>query len=304
MKVALDPYMLRGLPLRAMLRQVAELGFGHIELSPRPDFLPFYLHPRASRARIDELNAARRETGVAVSAILIGDYQWANEDEDQRVAAVRYWRRAIEISAAIDCRIMAAELGGRPEIPRVGEAAFWRSLEELLPLFERERITLTLEAHPYNFIEDNTAAVDLIHGIDSPWVRYLYCAPHTFYLGTDLAAMLRYAAPVLAHVHVADTFNPRGSSGARYIVNPHGSNARIHQHLNIGEGEVDWDAFFATLAEVGFDGLLTSSVFAWEERAIESSTLMRDRIGEYIARYFPPAPGVTRSGRRTLPLTK
>lgn len=46
---------------------------------------------------------------------------------------------------------------------------------------------------------------------------------------------------------------------------------RIHQHLDIGQGEVDWDTFFGTLKEVGFNGVMTVCVFAWEERAAESS---------------------------------
>ena len=91
---------------------------------------------------------------------------------------------------------------------------------------------------------------------------------------------------VLAHVHVADTFNHKGSSGARYIVNPPGSAARVHQHLNIGEGEVPWDTFFEALAKTGFDGIVTSCVFAWEEKAEDSSRFMRREIQRYIDKYW------------------
>ena len=59
------------------------------------------------------------------------------------------------------------------------------------------------------------------------------------------------------------------SSGLRYICNPPGAKVTIHQHLDIGQGEVNWDQFFSALAEVGFDGIATSCVFAWEERAAE-----------------------------------
>ena len=128
------------------------------------------------------------------------------------------------------------------------------------------------------FIERNEPAVDLVRGIDRPWVGYLFCAPHTFHLGGDIGAMIRYAAPVLRHVHVADVFDHRASSGLRYIVNPPGSPARVHQHLDIGQGEVDWDAFFAALQAVGFDGILTTCVFAWEERAIDSARVNLERI--------------------------
>ena len=77
----------------------------------------------------------------------------------------------------------------------------------------------------------------------------------------------------------------RGSSGLRYIVNPPGSTARVHQHLNAGEGEVDVDGIFAALGEVGFDGALCASVFAWEEKREESSRFMRRRIQELVDRW-------------------
>ncbi len=51
MKIALDPYMFRRVPLTDLPGLVADLGYQYIELSPREDFLPFFVHPRAARAR-------------------------------------------------------------------------------------------------------------------------------------------------------------------------------------------------------------------------------------------------------------
>jgi myo-inositol catabolism protein IolH len=287
MKIALDPYMLRDRPFAEVCRIAADIGYDSIELSPRPDFIPFFTHPRADRARVDEFRAALRDSGLGLASIL-PLYRWASPDEDERQAAVRYWKRAIELAVAVGCSVMNSEFNGRPEQAARSEAQFWRSMEELLPLFEREGIQLNLEAHPDDFIERNTEAVDLVRAIDSPLVRYVYCAPHTFHLGDDIGAMIDYAAPVLAQVHIADVLNHRASSGLRYIVNPPGSTARVHQHLDIGQGEVDFDACFDALRRVGFDGILTACVFAWEERAVESSRFMFERIRAYLDR---PAPG-------------
>jgi myo-inositol catabolism protein IolH len=82
-----------------------------------------------------------------------------------------------------------------------------------------------------------------------------------------------------------DSFDHRASSGLRYIVNPPGSPARVHQHLDIGQGEVDWDTFFRTLAATEFDGIATVCVFAWEERARESSARNLEQIHHYLAKY-------------------
>ena len=159
-------------------------------------------------------------------------------------------------------------------------------MEELTPIFEREGINLHIEPHPEDFVETLHPAVDMVRMIGSKNVKFLYCAPHTFYFGDDMAKMIRDAAPVLAHVHVADTYNHKASSGLRYICNPPGAQVTVHQHMDIGQGEIDWDVFFSSLAEVGFDGVVTSCVFAWEERADQSGRFMREEIRRYVDKYW------------------
>lgn len=287
MKIALDPYMFRALPMTEMVRTVAELGYSHIELSPRPEFMPFFVHPRADDGKVAELKKVLRDHSVTLSSVL-PLYKWSSPDETERQAAVRYWKRMITITVELGCELMNSEFNGRPDRAAESEAAFWRSLEELLPIFEREGIALNLEAHPDDFCEVNEPAVDLVRAINKPWVNYLYCAPHTFHLsgvdpGADIASMLRYAGDKLSHLHIADTFNHKGSSGLRYILNPPGTPARVHQHLDIGQGEVDWASFFQTLRDIRFDGVATVCVFAWEERARESSAFMLERVTKELA---------------------
>jgi myo-inositol catabolism protein IolH len=283
-KIALDPYMLRGVPLLELPRAVAELGYRHIELSPRDDFLPFFLHPRASSADVAAFKRELAAADVSVASVL-PLYKWSGPDEDERQAAVRYWKRAIEITSDLGVDVMNSEFNGRPERAAASEAQFWRSMEELLPVFEREGIRLVLEPHPDDFVEDGSAGVNLVKGINSPLVTFLYCAPHTFHQGGDLTAVMRHAGPLLTQVHIADSFDHRGSSGLRYIVNPPGSTVRVHQHLDIGQGEVDWDLFFRTLAEVDFDGIATVCVFAWEERAADSGRFNLAEVNRYVAKY-------------------
>lgn len=284
MKIALDPYMFRRVPLTELPGLVADLGYSYIELSPREDFLPFFLHPRADRAQIAAFSRALAAAGVQVSSVL-PLYRWSGPDEDERQAAVRYWKRAIQIAVDLGVNVMNSEFNGRPEAPSVSEAQFWRSLEELLPVFEREGIRLVLEPHPDDFVEDGRAGVDLVRGIDKDWVSFLYCAPHTFHQGGDIEGIIKYAGPLLTHVHIADSFDHRASSGLRYIVNPPGSAARVHQHLDIGQGDVDWDLFFRMLTEADFDGIATVCVFAWEERARESSAYNLEQIRQYLAKH-------------------
>jgi myo-inositol catabolism protein IolH len=281
-KIALDPTPFHhSHSLLEFPKVVADLGYKYMQMTPHPDFIPFYNHPRADDELVGQLKKACTDAGIEIASIL-PVLRWSGPDEDAREAAVRYWKRAIQITVDLGCKVMNSEFNGRPEAASISEAQFWRSMEELLPVFEKEGVELRLEPHPDDFVEDGKTAVDMVRAINSPLVSFLYCAPHTFHQGGNMTEIMEYAGDLLTHLHVADSFDHRGSSGLRYIVNPPGSTARVHQHLDIGQGEVDWDEFFGTLGRLGFgsreETIMTVCVFAWEERARESSIFMREEI--------------------------
>jgi myo-inositol catabolism protein IolH len=123
--------------------------------------------------------------------------------------------------------------------------------------------------------------VGSVRSPSAPNVSFLYCAPHTFHLGGDIAGVMDYAGRLLTHLHLADAFDHRASSGLRYIINPPWSTARIHQYLDIGQGEVNWKEFFEMLERLRFDGIMTVCVVAWEEHAAESSIFMREQVQSF-----------------------
>jgi myo-inositol catabolism protein IolH len=276
-KLAVDPTMLRHLPVPEVLRTVAEVGYEHVELAPRLDVLPSGRGRRVSREGAARIAAASRETGVGIASLFVV-YPWASPDEVERAAAVRYLGQAFELAVELGCERLNTELTGDPRRPRESEAALWRSLDDVVPLLDRHGLTLAVEPHPYDFLEAGDEAADLVRGVRSDRLRYLYCAPHTFCMGGEMTAMIEYAADVLGHVHVADTFRPE-----RTIVNPPGD-WRIHQHLDVGQGEVDWGAFFTALAGVGFDDVMTVTVFAWEDRAVDSMRANLEAVTRHLAR--------------------
>src|SRR5947208_5229979 len=169
MKIALDLSLFRRVPLADLPALVADLGYSWIELSPRDDFMPFFLHPRADRAQIAAFSRALTAAGVQVASVL-PLYRWSGPDEDERQAAVRYWKRAIQITADLGVDTMNSEFNGRPEAAAASEAQFWRSMEELLPVFEREGVRLVLAPHRSDFVEDGRAGVHLVRALDSDLV--------------------------------------------------------------------------------------------------------------------------------------
>ncbi len=70
MKIALDPYMFRDVPLLELPALVAELGYEWIELSPRDDVNPFFLHPRIDDATVRRFRRELSAAGVGISSVL------------------------------------------------------------------------------------------------------------------------------------------------------------------------------------------------------------------------------------------
>src|SRR6476619_5190890 len=84
---------------------------------------------------------------------------------------------------------------------------------------------------------------------------------------TAPATIIEAGGENVRYLHQADAWNHLTSSRLRYISNPPGNTTRVHQHMEMGRGEVDFDAVFAALAAVGFDGVISSCVSGWEDDA-------------------------------------
>lgn len=269
MKLAYDPSHYRdNTGLKDTVDNVARLGYKYLELSPRQDFIWFYQYPKVDKQLIKDLKRYCSDAGVKISSVLPVQ-QWSSPDEDIRQAAVKNWKRCIEITSELGVDLMNSEFSGDISRPVESEAAFVRSMEELMPIFEQEGIRLNLQAHPNDFIETNTEAIRMIRALDKNWIKLVYSTAHAFYYDDgigDVAKHLGEAGDLLDHVLFADTWNHKAAFGLRYIINPPDAKVTIHQHLNIGEGEVDFPALFAKLREMKFDGIATNSVFAYPDR--------------------------------------
>src|SRR5690625_6499058 len=91
-------------------------------------------------------------------------------------------------------------------------------------------------------------------------------SPHSSHLGQGARRpreMMDYAGDRLKHLHTADVFDHTANVGNRYIMNPPGVDARIHQHNEIGTGEIDWADALAYLRERGDAGPVSVGVFGW-----------------------------------------
>jgi myo-inositol catabolism protein IolH len=287
-KIALDPTPFHHThSLLEFPKVVADLGYKYMQMTPHADFIPFYNHPKADDELVGQLKKACRDAGIEIASVL-PVLRWSGPDEDAREAAVRYWKRAIQITVDLGVGTMNTEFSGRPEKAEESERAFYRSMEELVPIIEREGIDLLIDPHPDDFVEEGLAAIRVIRGLNSKNVGLVYVASHSFHMKNAPLEIMRAAGDKLRLVHVSDTMDHHASHGLRYITNPPGNPVRVHQHLKIGDGDVNWEEFFGGLQEIGFldreDTVMVSSVFAEDDNAAEVSRYQLDTMNNYIAK--------------------
>lgn len=285
-RIALDPTPYHhDFALLEFPEVAARLGYEHLQLTPHVDFSPFFRYPKADHDLVARLKKAAADAGVGIPAMLpVQRISWP--EEPQREAAVRNFRRIVELAVDLEVPVINTEFSGRPERSEDSEAAFYRSMEVLLPLIEREGLRLNIDPHPDDFVENGMEAWRVLRGLDSASVGFVYVASHTFHYGDRATSLLLEIGDRLGAVYTADTFDHRRSHGLRYISNPPGNETRIHQHLRIGDGDVDFIELFDTLRTSGYldreHALVVSNVFAEDERADEVSRFQLQKLRELI----------------------
>jgi myo-inositol catabolism protein IolH len=132
--------------------------------------------------------------------------------------------------------------------------------------------------------------VDIVKSFRSDNVKYVYSVPHTFFYDKGVGDVEKCCAmrSDLSHVLIADTRNH--TKHCRYIVNPPGVDAVVHQHVGVGEGDVDFDALFRTLRDeiaeqtfkVGGEPIVATSLFGYPEKmkyqAVETRELIEREL--------------------------
>ena len=181
MKIAFDVDVLaKQMDINRMVHQVADWGYQYIEQSPHPRINPFYKHPLFSKECEAEYRRALRETGVEISSFIVV-YRWSGPTEEERQFAVHNWKRMIQIAGDMGVKVINTELSGDPNRQEICNGMWFKSMEELLPIIEKEDIRVEIQSHPYDFCELNNETCDMVKSFRSRHLGYVYSSPHGFF---------------------------------------------------------------------------------------------------------------------------
>jgi sugar phosphate isomerase/epimerase len=237
LKFSVQEHLVPGDSLVEKWQRISAMGYDGIELHG--------LSGHAFRDRLPELRAARRAGAVLPSVCVITDRFIGDFDAGRRAEALATMKMLLSVIAEIGGTgaITPASYGMHsavlppfkaPRPPEDDHAILCDMLGQLGLHAASEGVTVYFE--PLNRYEDhmvNTLAqgAAICRAVGLPSVRLMADLFHMSIEERDLAAALRGAGDLVAHVHLAD------------------SNRR-----EPGRGHTDFAASFAALKEIGFDG--------------------------------------------------
>jgi sugar phosphate isomerase/epimerase len=169
----------------------------------------------------------------------------------------------IDMAAALGCQTCRVLSGQRrPDLSREEGLAYAAgAIEACLPHAAASGIKLVLENHYKDdfweypeFAQSMDVFCDLVDRVDSPHFGVNYDPSNTILAGEDPLELLRRVRHRVVSMHASDRYVAEGTLEDLRREETSVGYARRLRHGEIGGGLNDYDAIFASLAEVGFDG--------------------------------------------------
>jgi sugar phosphate isomerase/epimerase len=158
-------------------------------------------------------------------------------DASERSRRIDFYRRAIDLASELgsDCVSLWSGILHDKTEPKLAWERLVAGLEQVVRHAERRGVVIGFEPEPGMFLESMTQYDELRRKLDSPALRLTLDIGHLHCLGeTPLADYIARYAGELVNVHIEDM--RRG----------------VHEHLQFGEGEIDFPPVLAKLRQSGY----------------------------------------------------
>ena len=232
-------------PAEQVVETLAGLGYDGVEwtmshLNPHGD-------PRAARQAVD----ATRAAGLEVSELVV-QQDPVTLDEGQRAAVMDTTLKAIDLAAELGISTINVFTGPAPWDPAapklnadITERAAWdlvsSAFEAWLTRAEQRKVTLAVETVFGMLVHDYYTLLELNRRFSSSALRVNWDPSHAVLHGQDPIFPITALGDKIAHFHLKDAVGTAQSLD-------------LMAFPMLGEGRVDWTAFFEAASEIGYEG--------------------------------------------------
>lgn len=219
------------------VRMLAERGVRAVELM----FYPGHLWITDSPGAIRELREAIEQSGMTLVSL-------NTPNIDLNIAAATAEMRDYSLQVNVEYLRLAAELNAEglilgpgkhnPLFPlpaAIMEQHFFRALDVLLPIAERDGIQLWVENMPFAFLPDATGMMASLDRYGSDAIGVCYDVANAHFINEDPEKGFDRVLPRLKLVHLSDT------------------NQRVYRHDPVGFGDVDFESALRKISALGLE---------------------------------------------------
>ena len=234
---AIIQYDITRFPYDDAIKSIANLGYEGIEL---------HVPPPPNQKNWAPLKELLKSLNLETEAVVVPPADWAKSDEKMREGTVAAFKDAVLLAGELGTSRVMTETGpASPDLTRDRAvelaAGGIAGCADFAAAHGVDTVMLECVPPPMNYVVDNTQKlIEFIKIIGAKNVYANVDASNFLMAGDDPAAALRTLGALVKGIHVKDGMK----QGAHWTP--------------IGEGQVDWIAFFAAAREIGYRGWLTS----------------------------------------------
>ena len=255
MELSLYTLLTNKFTLVESLKLAQAAGFDAVDLRQgRDDKDPVHLSRAITDPEVAEVRREVEAIGLQVSG-LTTYYRLGMTHPPDAAAELRGLRRAFTIAHNLGARYLRCS--GAPIGENVtyesARAAFRRQVEEVAPVAEEHRIVLTLEQHPGYFFASAGQILDMLRGLEHPYLGIVYDPGNTLWEGFERPAVqIDMLGNLIRAVHVKNAM-PRPSEGPAETLPA--------DPTRLDQGLLDWPALVAQLENQADAAYLTLEDF-------------------------------------------
>ncbi|UPM44312.1 sugar phosphate isomerase/epimerase family protein [Halocatena salina] len=264
------------------VRRIADHGYDGVELladSPHA-FLPEF--DEDDRTRLQE---TIETTGLSVSNVnantAMGYYDDApdtsffaptiiSDSETERSRRVTYTKRAIDLAGAVGAPAVCVATG-RPEPgnpPEQAREQLMNSLHDILDHADSVGVDVGIEFEPELLIECTEEVLELLDVVNRDALGVNLDVGHAAVYGEDPAESIRQCAGHITGVHIEDIVGGRRGK---------------HYHRIPGDGDLNFEAIFRALDDIGYDGFATLELYTYPDAPDRAARRALDALERYTA---------------------
>lgn len=224
-----------GWKVESVLEELKKIGFDGAELCLEPsDMRP----EKFTRQRAKELKNFIDQIGIEIASI---SYHADFEPMELRLANTF---KAVEITNWLSADILIIN---SERVEQGKKDVQWDNLRDRLKKLtdhvQNYGVYIAIEPEPLQIIDNTDDMLKMANEVESPYLKVNLDIGHAYITDPSLTESIRLLGDLIVHVHVEDIKD------------------KIHNHLEIGRGDINFADMHSAFKEIGYQGFYVADLF-------------------------------------------